>query len=87
MTLSEWLEKQDMSDATFGGRIGVTRQSVHRYKNKVRIPQWHIIELIRRETKGAVTVLDFVPTETSPPCNSANSPAGLTAGGAPLEGV
>ena len=87
MTLSEWLEKQDMSDATFGDRIGVTRQSVHRYKNNVRIPQWHIIERIRKETKGAVTVLDFVPNTDSPPCNSANSPAGLRAGGASLEGV
>lgn len=62
MTLSEWLDDQEISDATFAERIGVTRQALHRYKTGKRTPRTNIIRKITAETLGQVRADDFVLT-------------------------
>lgn len=60
MKLSLWLERENISAAAFAGRIGVSRQSLHRYCTGERRPEWATIPKIISETGGAVTADDFL---------------------------
>jgi transcriptional regulator with XRE-family HTH domain len=66
MTLSDFLAQHEIPDAVFAERIGVTRQSLHRYKSGDRRPEWDVLERIVRETNGAVTPNDFIGSRPSP---------------------
>jgi transcriptional regulator with XRE-family HTH domain len=59
MRLATWLTKNGMSDADFGKKIGVERQTVHRYKLGERYPERSVLLAIHKVTKGAVTANDF----------------------------
>lgn len=66
MKLAAYLEKVGLSDADFGLKIGVNRQSVHRYKTGERIPDTVIMPRIVAETGGEVTPNDFYGVPTAP---------------------
>jgi hypothetical protein len=54
-----------MADAEFAERIGVSRQSLWRYKAMERVPRPKIMAKIQAETSGAVTANDFIVSEVS----------------------
>lgn len=65
MTLSEYLAQSEIPDALFAERIGVSRQSLHRYKQGDRRPEWSVLQRIAEETSGAVTANDFMSASPS----------------------
>lgn len=60
MKLADWLTTNGVSDAAFAVRIGVTRQTVGRYKTGERRPEWDVLQRILDETESAVTPNDFL---------------------------
>lgn len=60
MRLSDYLTQNNITDAVFAEKIGVTRQAVHRYRNGGRRPDWATMAAIVRETNDAVTPDDFL---------------------------
>lgn len=65
MTLATWLTQTKTPDAEFADRIGVSRQSLWRYKAMERIPRPKIMAKIQAETFGAVTANDFICAEVA----------------------
>lgn len=64
MTLDEYLRNQNISDADFAERIGVSNAKVvHRYRKRQRIPRPGIMHRIQEVTFGAVTPADFYAAE------------------------
>lgn len=61
MKLADYLHSVPTKDADFADRIGVTRQSLHRYCAGERTPRPEVMVRIRRVTNGAVTADDFLP--------------------------
>lgn len=59
MQITDWLTKNDISDADFAARVGVSRQALWRYKTGDRIPRRPILERIQSETGGQVQPADF----------------------------
>jgi len=70
MKLTDYLAGHNISDADFAASIGVSRQSVHRYKTGDRAPEWPVLAKIRDATDGAVTADDFLAPSTSQPAQS-----------------
>lgn len=70
MQLADYLKTNGISDDEFGQKIGVSRQSVHRYKTFDRFPEKPVLSEIIKATAGAVTPNDFLqappiaPSET-----------------------
>lgn len=62
MQITDWLTKNDISDADFAARIGVSRQALHRYKSGERIPRPAILQRIQGQTGGQVQPADFFAT-------------------------
>lgn len=60
MKLAAYLSANDIRDSDFAARIGVTRQTLWRYKSGERRPEWDVLERISRETGGQVTPNDFL---------------------------
>lgn len=59
MKLSEYLEKNDLSQEAFGLKIGVKRLAVLRYINKQRVPSPKTAKRIIKVTKNEVTLDDL----------------------------
>jgi len=59
MKITDWLTKNNISDADFAERIGVSRQALWRYKAGDRIPKRSILDRIKDETGGDVRPADF----------------------------
>ena len=59
MQITDWLTTNDISDADFAARIGVSRQALWRYKAGERIPRRPILERIQSVTGGDVRPADF----------------------------
>lgn len=59
MQITDWLTKNDISDAAFAERIAVSRQALWRYKSGERIPRPNIMKRIQQETGGQVQPADF----------------------------
>lgn len=59
MQITDWLTKNDISDADFAAQIGVTRQALWRYKSGDRIPRRGILTKIQEVTGGQVLPADF----------------------------
>lgn len=59
MKLSDWLSSNEIKDADFADRIGVSRQALHRYKTGKRVPERDVMFRIVSETDGSVTANDF----------------------------
>ncbi len=72
MTITEFLAQSETSDAALAEAIGVSRQSLHRYKTGERRPEWDVLERLAKVTNGNVTPNDFIdvprpaPAETEP---------------------
>ncbi|MCJ2104725.1 transcriptional regulator [Methylobacterium sp. E-041] len=60
MRLADYLAAQEIKDAVFAERIGVSRQTLWRYKSGDRRPEWDVLERIAQETHGEVTPNDFL---------------------------
>ncbi|MFG1376130.1 helix-turn-helix domain-containing protein [Xanthobacter autotrophicus] len=65
MDIATWLSQNDVSEAEFAVRIGVTRQSIWRYRSGERVPRPGVIARIREATGGQVTANDFFPQLTN----------------------
>ena len=67
MKITDWLTKNDISDADFAARIGVSRQALWRYKSGERIPRPNILQRIQGQTGGEVQPADFfgMPSEAA----------------------
>lgn len=63
MQLADYLKANGISDEDFGDAIGVSRQSVHRYKMFGRFPEKPILARIVEVTAGAVTPNDFLDAQ------------------------
>jgi transcriptional regulator with XRE-family HTH domain len=66
MNLAAFLDQHCISDEAFAEKIGVERQTVHRYRSGERRPTWAVLEKIEKVTAGAVTANDFVATSAKP---------------------
>lgn len=64
MQLSDWLKKNDLKPEVFAGRIGVSYSTVTRYLRGTRKPDWTVLQVIKKETKGAVTPDDFLDADS-----------------------
>src|SRR5918998_5206331 len=63
MKLAEWLARQNVSRVAFARRIGVTPGAVTQLcNNRAAWMSRETAELIARETRGAVTPNDFIPS-------------------------
>jgi transcriptional regulator with XRE-family HTH domain len=71
MKLAAYLAGNQITDADFASRIGVTRQAVHRYKSGERAPEWSVLSKIKEVTSGAVSPDDFLPAPTPQPAAAA----------------
>lgn len=60
MKLADFLSETGLSVIDFAGRIGVTRQALHRYISGERRPEWDVLLRISKETDGKVTPNDFL---------------------------
>lgn len=60
MKLMAYLGEHAIPDSAFAEQIGVTRQTLWRYKSGERRPEWDVLERISRITDGAVTPNDFL---------------------------
>lgn len=65
MKLAAYLSEAEIRDSDFADRIGVTRQTLWRYKAGERRPEWDILERIKRESGGQVTPNDFLDDQAS----------------------
>ena len=63
MTLTEYLEQQELDAARFAERIGVSGEAVRRYARGERTPRPAIMRRITETTGGAVTANDFLYRE------------------------
>lgn len=59
MRLATWLERNGVSDAEFGQKIGAHRTRVWAWKRGVGSPQAKHLAAISEVTKGKVTAKDF----------------------------
>lgn len=60
MQLASYLTLRGISDSDFAERIGVKRQSLHRYKTGERFPERSVLQKIAEATNGEVTANDFM---------------------------
>ena len=63
MKLADFLTTYTGTDAEFAETIGVSRQTLWRYKQGDRRPEWDVLERISAATAGAVTPNDFMSGE------------------------
>lgn len=60
MDLNSWLERQGLTNAEFGSRLGCSTEAVRRYRRLLREPDLEMMALIERATGGAVRAVDWV---------------------------
>lgn len=60
MTLHEFLEKNEMTEAEFAAKIGKNQTTVGRYKRLEHFPSVKMILKIERVTDGKVKYKDWV---------------------------
>lgn len=61
MKLSKYLTDNDITDAAFAARVGLSQSHVSRLKRGVSMPSWDAVAAIEKATKGAVKADDFTP--------------------------
>lgn len=59
MTLDAFLSSLRITNGAFGRAIGVSAESVRRYRSRERMPARETMQVIARETAGAVMPNDF----------------------------
>lgn len=62
MTLTQYLDQENLTAAEFGRRIGVSPAAMTRYCAGERFPNTAILRKIMSETRGQVTPNDFLET-------------------------
>lgn len=60
MELRDWLTQNEISDDAMADRLGISRQSLWRYRSGKRLPDKDMLNRIFEATGGAVTANDFV---------------------------
>ena len=68
MTLADFLTSRDLSLTAFAAQIGVSTETVRRYRDGTRIPEKEIMTTIFTATDGAVSANDFYgqPSDREP---------------------
>lgn len=66
MTLAEWLDAHDKTDAWLATEIGLDRSFVTKLKNGTAEPSLRVAREIVRVTAGAVTPNDFLGIAARP---------------------
>jgi len=59
MQLTAWMEREGITPAEFGERIGRTAAAVRFYRRGLRMPRPEVMAAIQRETGGEVGPPDF----------------------------
>lgn len=59
MKLDEYMKQQDLTDESFGRRIGVNRLQVLKYRHGNAKPREEVMQKIHDESDGQVTANDF----------------------------
>ncbi len=62
MKLETFLNKRNMTDATFGALAGLSQSQVSRIRRGLSMPSREALERIKEATKGKVTANDFFHT-------------------------
>ena len=62
MKLSDYLERERLSDADFAEMIGRDRSAVTKWRNARARPDWKALAAIKLITKGKVSANDFLPS-------------------------
>lgn len=76
MKLAKYLSDNDIPQAVFAKKIGVTQVAVSRYVQELRTPSLRLIFAIEKLTKGAVTPKDWpTPARKKPAKVSAEAVA------------
>jgi transcriptional regulator with XRE-family HTH domain len=65
MTLTEYLDQNNMTESEFGALIDRSQSAVNKLKNSKRRPDWETLDRIYKATKGEVTPNDFLPDAPS----------------------
>jgi transcriptional regulator with XRE-family HTH domain len=60
MRLSKWMEREGVTAAQFAADLGASRDGVHKWMQRQRVPRPEHLRKIYDYTKGAVTPTDFV---------------------------
>ena len=60
MNLSEYMAKNEISDAAVAAVIGVHRVSVTRYRNGKQKPSLEVLDRLTEWSNGEITARDFV---------------------------
>jgi putative transcriptional regulator len=67
MTLDDYLRENKITETAFAAVIGINQSSVHRLRKGTIRPDIETLARIVSATGGAVTLSDFIDTETLPP--------------------
>ena len=62
--LELYCKQHNWSPADLAKRLGVHRNSIHRYLRGDRRPSWEVLERLRTVTKGRITANDFITAES-----------------------
>ena len=65
MTLQEFMEREKLDDAAFGALVGKDRSVVSRWRRGLTRPDWPMLPVIEKATRGDVTAQDFVHLEAA----------------------
>ncbi len=59
MKLKEYLKRENLSQASFGRLIGISRFYVNKLVHETMTPSFKVAKKIQEATKGLVTIDDF----------------------------
>ena len=65
MKLKTYIETEELTEAAFARKIGVSQVAVNRYCAGHRLPGRSVMQKIAAETNGAVTPNDFFDVEAA----------------------
>lgn len=63
--LDDYLRSNDLTNAAFAQKLGVSEATVSRVRNGKQTPSWDLIIGISTATDGAITPNDFLPHQAS----------------------
>lgn len=65
MHLSDYMAEQGLSDDDVATAIGRHRVSVSRYRRKLDLPSWEVVQKIKDFSGGRVSADDWLPVEVA----------------------
>ena len=66
MTLSDYMEKKQMTEAQMAALVGCSQSTINRIKNGRFAPGLDLMMRVRVATRGKVTPNDFAETQRAP---------------------